>query len=103
MASYYWRSIGNAKESIECLRRALDLVPYHFSHIPLISLGNVLHRSKQSDEASIVIHSAIDVAPDSVIGHYTLGNIYAVFNLANKIDVQNHNFFPLFFVFPLTR
>ena len=78
MASFYWRAVGNAGESIECLRRALHLTPYQYRHIPLVSLGNVLHRAKSSEEAAIVIHAAIDVAPDVPISHYTLGNIYAV-------------------------
>ena len=78
MASFYWRAVGNAGESVECLRRALHLTPYQYRHIPLVSMGNVLHRAKSSEEAAIVIHAAIDVAPDVTISHYTLGNIYAV-------------------------
>jgi hypothetical protein len=78
MASFYWRAVGNAEESIECLRRALDLSGHHYKHIPMVSLGNVLHRSKNSEEAAIVMHAAIDVTPDAPISHYTLGNIYAV-------------------------
>jgi hypothetical protein len=78
MASFYWRAVGNAEESVECLRRALDLSSHNYKHIPMVSLGNVLHRSKNSEEAAIVMHAAIDVMPDAPISHYTLGNIYAV-------------------------
>jgi len=78
LASFYWRAKGNGAEAVECLRRALHFCPYHFKHIPLTSLGNVLHRAHASEEAAIVIHHAIDVSPESSIAHFTLGNIYAV-------------------------
>lgn len=49
-----------------------------YKYIALISLGNILHHCRHSDEAAIVVRAAVDNAPDSAICHFTLGNIYAV-------------------------
>ena len=78
MASYYWRGKGSAPEAIECLRRSLHFCPFEMKHIPLTSLGNILHRSHRSEDAAIVLKNAVDVAPDNPGAHFTLGNIYAV-------------------------
>ncbi|RWS19182.1 Tetratricopeptide repeat protein 17-like protein, partial [Leptotrombidium deliense] len=84
MASYYWRAKGNGFEAVECLRRALHCAPHNYKHIPLASLGNVLHRAHHSEEAAIVMHHAIDVSSENPISHFTLGNIYAVLADYNK-------------------
>ncbi|RWS11143.1 Tetratricopeptide repeat protein 17-like protein [Dinothrombium tinctorium] len=84
MASYYWRAKGNGYEAVECLRRALHCAPYNYKHIPLASLGNVLHRAHHTEEAAIVMHHAIDVSSENPISHFTLGNIYAVLADYNK-------------------
>ena len=49
--------------------------------VALISLANVLHRSRYSNEAAIVVHAALDVSKELNVNHFTLGNIYAVCSL----------------------
>ena len=44
----------------------------------LISLANILHRARHSNEAAIVVQAALDVSKDLNVNHFTLGNIYAV-------------------------
>ena len=46
--------------------------------VALISLGNVLHHARYSNEAAIVVHAALDVSKELNVNHFTLGNIYAV-------------------------
>ena len=46
--------------------------------VALISLANVLHRSRFSHEAAVVVHAALDVSKELNVNHFTLGNIYAV-------------------------
>ncbi|GIY63194.1 tetratricopeptide repeat protein 17, partial [Caerostris extrusa] len=84
MAAYYWRIQGNATNAIECVRRALHYSPREFKDISLINLGNILHLSHLPEEAAIVVHAAVDVAPTNAICHFTLGNIYAVLADYNK-------------------
>ncbi|XP_064481070.1 tetratricopeptide repeat protein 17-like isoform X2 [Ornithodoros turicata] len=84
LAAYYWREKGAAAEAVECVRRALHFSPREHKDVALISLGNILHRSHLSEEAAIVVHAAVDTAPDNAICHFTLGNIYAVLADYNK-------------------
>ena len=46
--------------------------------VALISLANVLHRARYSNEAAVVVHAALDVSKELNVNHFTLGNIYAV-------------------------
>ncbi|GIX97906.1 tetratricopeptide repeat protein 17 [Caerostris darwini] len=87
MAAYYWRIQGNATNAIECVRRALHYSPREFKDISLINLGNILHLSHLPEEAAIVVHAAVDVAPTNAICHFTLGNIYAVLADYNKSSI----------------
>lgn len=84
MAAYFWRVRGDATNAIECVRRALHYSPREHKDIALISLGNILHHSHLSEEAAIVVHAGVDIAPDNAICHFTLGNIYAVLSDYNK-------------------
>lgn len=43
-----------------------------------MSLGNILHRSKYSDEAAVVVEAALALSSSLNVHHFTLGNIYAV-------------------------
>ena len=46
--------------------------------VALISLANILHRARYSNEAAILVHSALDLSRELNVNHFTLGNIYAV-------------------------
>lgn len=91
MAAYYWRVHGDANNAIECIRRALHFSPREHKDVALISLGNILHHAHQTEEAAIVVHAAIDIAPDNAICHFTLGNIYAVLTDYNKSRICFEN------------
>ncbi|XP_067656212.1 tetratricopeptide repeat protein 17-like isoform X3 [Haliotis asinina] len=84
MAAFYWRIKGDPYHSIECVRRALHYSPRSQKDVALISLANVLHRARYSNEAAIIVHAALDVSKELNVNHFTLGNIYAVLGEYNK-------------------
>ena len=84
MASFYWRIKGEPYHVLECLRRALHFSPRMQKDVALISLANVLHRTRYSNEAAIVVHAALDVSKELNVNHFTLGNVYAVLAEYNK-------------------
>ncbi|XP_033752791.1 tetratricopeptide repeat protein 17-like [Pecten maximus] len=84
MAAFYWRIKGDPYQVIECVRRALHYSPRHQKDVALISLANVLHRARYSNEAAIVVHAALDISKERNVNHFTLGNIYAVLAEYNK-------------------
>ncbi|XP_041366225.1 tetratricopeptide repeat protein 17-like isoform X2 [Gigantopelta aegis] len=84
MAAFYWRIKGEPYQAIECVRRALHYSPRYQKDVALISLANILHRARYSNEAAIVVHAALDVSKELNVNHFTLGNIYAVLGEYNK-------------------
>lgn len=60
-------------------------------------MGNILHLSHMSEEAAIVVHAAVDVAPNNAICHFTLGNIYAVSYIVFVYYITNKMIFHLFY------
>jgi len=46
--------------------------------LALVSLANILHRSKYSLDAAILMHAALETTTDYDIVYFTLGNIYGV-------------------------
>jgi len=88
LAGLYWRMKGDAFESIECLRRAIHFGEEEQSRearpVSLISLANVLHQSLEPEDAAKVLEVAVDHDPTESVGHYTLGNVYAVLMQFNK-------------------
>ncbi|OWF35392.1 tetratricopeptide repeat protein 17-like isoform X2 [Mizuhopecten yessoensis] len=84
MAAFYWRIKGDPYQVIECVRRALHYSPRQQKDVALISLANVLHRARYSNEAAIVVHAALDISKERNVNHFTLGNIYAVLAEYNK-------------------
>ncbi|BFZ05335.1 hypothetical protein BsWGS_08373 [Bradybaena similaris] len=84
MAAFYWRIKGNPYQAIECIRRALHHSPRLQKDVALISLANILHRARYSNEAAILVHAALEVSKELNVNHFTLGNIYAVLGEYNK-------------------
>ncbi|XP_076045248.1 tetratricopeptide repeat protein 17 isoform X2 [Oratosquilla oratoria] len=83
LATHYWRVRANPFMAVECVRRALHFAPRNLRYIPLVHLGNVLHRARRSDEAALVLHAAIDHNRHSPVAHITLGNVYATLSFYN--------------------
>lgn len=86
-ASIYWRIVGNSFNAVECLRRALHYSPREHKDLALVSLANVLHRSKYSLDAAILMHAALEVTSDFDIVYFTLGNIYGALNQLDLADI----------------
>ncbi|KAJ8727164.1 hypothetical protein PYW08_015561 [Mythimna loreyi] len=78
MASLYWRVRGNAPKAIECSRRAVHYAPREYKDIALLSMGLILHRSKVSEDAVIVLGAAVDHDHHCPINHFILANAFAV-------------------------
>lgn len=74
LASYYWRLQGEATEAVECARRALHLSPRKYKDVPLLSLGTILQRSKQHEDAVVILEAATDFAPNRAENYFALGN-----------------------------
>ncbi|XP_068207813.1 tetratricopeptide repeat protein 17 [Palaemon carinicauda] len=83
LAAQYWRAKADPFQALECVRRALHLAPRNYRYIPQVHLGNILHRSRRSDEAVLVLHAAIDHYRHSPVAHITLGNVYATLAFYN--------------------
>jgi len=73
--------------AVECLRRALHYSPRQHKDLALVSLANVLHRSKYSLDAAILMHAALEVTSDFDIVYFTLGNIYGALNQFDLADI----------------
>ncbi|XP_075972189.1 tetratricopeptide repeat protein 17 [Anticarsia gemmatalis] len=78
MASLYWRVRGNAPKAMECSRRAVHYAPREYKDIALLSMGLILHRSKMTEDAVIVLGAAADHDPQCPINHFVLANAFAV-------------------------
>ncbi|XP_043289555.1 tetratricopeptide repeat protein 17 isoform X2 [Venturia canescens] len=66
LAAIYWRINGDTYNALECARRAIVTSPRH------------------SAEAAIVLHTAIDHAPNESHQYLALGHVYAVLGDYNK-------------------
>lgn len=85
-AAIYWRIVGHSYNAVECLRRALHYSPREHKDLALVSLANVLHRSRYSLDAAILMHAALESTSDFDIVYFTLGNIYGALN---QFDLAN--------------
>nr|XP_037870858.1 tetratricopeptide repeat protein 17 isoform X2 [Bombyx mori] len=84
MASLYWRVKGNAPKAMECSRRAVHYAPRKYKDIALLSMGTILHRSKRTEDAIVVLRAATDHDPTFTYNHFSLANAYAVFGDFNS-------------------
>ncbi|KAI1904026.1 hypothetical protein AGOR_G00001450 [Albula goreensis] len=76
MAALYWRVKGQGKRAIDCLRQALNHAPHHMKDVPLISLANIFQNARLWDDALTVARMAVEIAPQFVVNHFTLANVY---------------------------
>lgn len=84
LASYYWRLNGNAYEAMECARRAVYLAPASYRDIGLLSMGTILQRSRQHQDAVVVLEASTDFNPKSAENHFALGNSLIFLSEFNK-------------------
>ncbi|KAK0083957.1 hypothetical protein PV326_006462 [Microctonus aethiopoides] len=84
LAAIYWRVRGDAYNALECARRSIVTAPREFRDIPLLTTGGILHAAKYSAEAAIVLHAAIDYAPNQSHQHLALGHVYAILGDFNR-------------------
>lgn len=72
LAGLYWHVAGNARQGIECYRRALRLVPEQFSDVPLSNLAALLLNlaSRHSDDVAALLHAALNVNRYEVSCHH---------------------------------
>lgn len=84
LATLYYRITGKAQEAVECCRRAVHYSPKETRTIALVNLGNILTHSHYQEDGIIVLHAAVDHAPNDPIAHYTLANSYALIGDLNR-------------------
>ncbi|KAG5684131.1 hypothetical protein PVAND_013372 [Polypedilum vanderplanki] len=84
LASFYWRYKGNAKEAIECVRRAIYFAPRNKKDIPLLSLGTIFQRTNYLNDSVVVIKSAIDHSPKVAENIWSLGNSLLMLSQFNQ-------------------
>lgn len=77
LASYYWRGVGQAEQAVECLRRALHMVPTEFRAVPMMSLATILHRAARYEDAKVVLQAVHDLIPNLPYVDYVLANLAA--------------------------
>lgn len=84
LAALFFRIQGDAIKALQCCRLALDLSPRRYKTIALVSMGNVLTHSHHHEDGVIVLHAAVDHAPNDPVAHYTLANSYALIGDLNR-------------------
>ena len=61
-----------------CLLHEKVFVHREHKDIALVSMANVLHRAKQSLDAAILMHAALETSSELDVAYFALGDIYAV-------------------------
>ncbi|XP_065199397.1 tetratricopeptide repeat protein 17-like isoform X1 [Sycon ciliatum] len=77
LAGLVWRLKGRADLAIRCLRQALHFSPQGSRDIGLVSLANVMARSRSFRDALILMGMAMEISPNFVVHHFTIANILA--------------------------
>ncbi|XP_018572773.1 tetratricopeptide repeat protein 17 isoform X3 [Anoplophora glabripennis] len=84
LAAIYWRIKGDGSKAVDCIKRAVQYVPREYQDIPLHNLAGILHQARHSREAALMLHSAIETAPNQAIHYLAIGNVYAALGDYNK-------------------
>lgn len=84
LASLFWRTQGDLQRAVDCSKRAVHFSPRRYRDTPLLNLGCILQQARWPAEAAILLHAAIDHAPNKAISHYALGNVYAILGDYNR-------------------
>ncbi|KAF6020790.1 TTC17 [Bugula neritina] len=84
LGALYWRVQGHAPNAINCLRMALMYAPEESRHIPLLSLANILHKAGSLNDALEIALAALQSSPETVVIHFSIGNMYAAQNNFEK-------------------
>lgn len=77
LGALYWRVQGDAPNAINCLRMALMNASHDNKHIPLLSLANILHKAGSINDALEIALAALESSPETVVIHFSIGNMYA--------------------------
>ncbi|CAH2063047.1 unnamed protein product, partial [Iphiclides podalirius] len=86
LASLYWRARGNGPKAMECSRRAVHYAPREYKDIALFTMGTILHLSKMTEDAVVILNAAVDHNPNFHLSQFQLGNAYAVLCDFNSSD-----------------
>jgi len=68
-----WRVKGETSLAVECFRKALSLEIQNTD--ALLNLACSLHNVGHSQDAEHLLRTALEVVPNSVLHHFTLGNV----------------------------
>lgn len=78
LASYYYRLKGIVSEAIKCARNAIVMAPRSHRDIPLLSLGTILFRVGQLNDADILLTAAVEHNPENADNCLTLASVLAM-------------------------
>lgn len=77
LAALHWQVEGDLQKAVQCAKLAMHYVPRMYRDVPLLNLGCLLQRAQLRPEAAILLHAAVDHAPNRPLSHYALATTYA--------------------------
>ncbi|XP_039280772.1 tetratricopeptide repeat protein 17 isoform X2 [Nilaparvata lugens] len=77
LAALHWQVEGDLQKAVQCAKLAMHYVPRMYRDVPLLNLGCLLQRAQLRPEAAILLHAAVDHAPNRPLSHYALATVYA--------------------------
>ncbi|CAH0389553.1 unnamed protein product [Bemisia tabaci] len=91
LAAIFWRKKGKPNKAIDCAKRAVHFSSRRYKDISLLNLGSLLRYNEYLVEAAIVLHAALDHAPQKPLIHFTLANVYLFLGEFNRSIVFYDN------------